>query len=400
MAAELKEPNSMMTTTRIFASAATLTILCVLSVDAWAQSILLRRFQGDVEIKSAQGRGLELTKDLYLPPGSVVVTKSSGRCILASSDGSVFKISPESRVEVSSLMGSKGEDQSTTSLLLAMGHLNAEVQKALGDEESVRIVTMSAVAGVRGTAFDVVVGADGQTIVQVSEGLVAVDSDQSSSAAEVGPGRQVRADQRRVGEVRSSETRQDWQTLSKADGARRLVKDTKRSFDGAREGMKRRELRLQKVRSKLRAALKSLSRAKASRADREEIVRLRREVRRLKRKLNRLLEQSMVTVGWSEAVASLLNDPRFDQLPAKYIRRELASLRAVRKTLDKLVNEGRDLSESAMDSMLKDGRKGKRDTLRDADGSAADELFRGGKPNSKPKNQKDKKPGSSIFDDM
>ena len=31
---------------------------------------------------------------------------------------------------------------------------------------------MSAVAGVRGTAFDVVVGADGQTIVQVSEGRV------------------------------------------------------------------------------------------------------------------------------------------------------------------------------------------------------------------------------------
>ena len=72
----------------------------------------------------------------------------------------------------------------------------------------------------------------------------------------------------------------------------------------------------------------------------------------------------------------------------------------MRKTLDKLVNEGRDLSEASMDSMLKDGQQGKRNTLRDADGSAADELFRGGKPNSKPKNQTDKKPGSSIFDDM
>jgi len=384
---------------RFFVSAMGITLLFMVSVEAWAQSVLLRRYQGDVAIKSAQGRALEPSKDLYLPPGSVVVTKASGRCILASSDGSVFKISPESRVEISSLMGGKDEESSTTSLLLAMGHLNAEVQKALGEEESVRVVTMSAVAGVRGTAFDVVVGADGQTIVQVSEGLVAVDSDQSS-IAEVSAGRQVRADQRRVGEVRSAETQSDWRGRSRADGNRRLMKETKRSFDGAREGVKRRELKLQKVRSKLRAALKTLSRAKASGASASELRAHRREVRRLKRTLNRLIEQSMVTVGWSEAVASLLADPRFDQLPAAYIRRELASLQAVRRSLDKLVNEGRDLSEASMDSLLKDGRKGKRDTLRDRDGSAADELFRGGKPNPKSPDKKKSKPGSSIFDDM
>ena len=384
---------------RFLMSAAGITLLSIVSVEAWAQSILLRRYQGDVAIKNAQGRVLEPSKDLYLPPGSVVVTKASGRCILASSDGSVFKISPESRVEVSSLMSGKEDQTSTTSLLLAMGHLNAEVQKALGKEESVRVVTMSAVAGVRGTAFDVVVGADGQTIVQVSEGLVAVDSDQSSTT-EVSAGRQVRADQRRVGEVRSAETQSDWRRLSRAEGNRRLTKETKRSFDGAREGVKRRELKLQKVRSRLRAALKTLSRAKASGARASELASQRREVRRLKRKLNRLIEQSMATASWSEAVASLLDDPRFDQLPEKYIRRELASLQAVRRSLDKLVKEGRDLSESSMDSMLKDGREGKRDTLRDRDGSAADELFRGGKSDPKSTDKKKSKPGSSIFDDM
>lgn len=384
---------------RLFISTTGIALLSLLSVEAWAQSILLRRYQGEIEIKSAQGRELAPSKDLYLPPGSVVVTKTSGRCILAGSDGSVFKISPESRVEVSSLMAGKEDQSSTTSLLLAMGHLNAEVQKALGEEESVRVVTMSAVAGVRGTAFDVVVGADGQTTVQVSEGLVAVESDQSSTA-EVSAGRQVRADQRRVGEVRSAETQSDWRKLSRAESNRRLAKETKRSFDGAREGVKRRELKLQKVRSKLRSALKTLSRAKASGASTAELASQRREVRRLRRKLNRLIEQSMVTVGWSEAVASLLDDPRFDQLPAAYIRRELASLQAVRRSLDKLVNEGRDLSESAMDSLLKDGRQGKRDTLRDRDGSAADELFRGGKPDPKSSGEKKSKPGSSIFDDM
>ena len=96
----------------------------------------------------------------------------------------------------------------------------------------------------------------------------------------------------------------------------------------------------------------------------------------------------------------MLDDPRFDQLPAKYIRRELASLQAVRKSLDALVKEGRDLSEGAMDSMLKDGREGKRDTLRDRDGSAADELFRGGKQDTKTKEKKKKKSGSSIFDEL
>ena len=373
--------------------------LVSLSVEAWAQSMLLRRYQGDVEITNSQGRSLPLAKDLFVPPGSTIVTKASGRCILAGSDGSVFKISPKSRVQVSSLMGGKDEDATTTSLLLAMGHLNAEVQKALGEDESVRVVTMSAVAGVRGTAFDVVVGADGQTIVQVSEGRVAVDSDQSATV-EVTPGRQVRADQRRVGEVRAAETRDDWREISAEEGNRRLIKEAKRSFDGAREGVKRRELKLQRVRTELRGAVKSLASARASGAKPAELRRQRREVRRLRAKLNRLIEQSMVTVGWAEAVASLLDDPRFDQLPAKYIKRELASLQAVRKSLDALVREGRDLSESSMDSVLKDGRDGKRGTLRDRDGSAADELFRGGKQETKPKEKKTKKPGSSIFDDL
>ena len=150
----------------------------------------------------------------------------------------------------------------------------------------------------------------------------------------------------------------------------------------------------------LRRAVKTLKAARASGSDAATLQRHRREIRRLRAKLNRLIEQSMVTVGWSEAVASLLDDPRFDQLPAKYIRRELASLQAVRKTLDALVKEGRDLSEGAMDSMLKDGREGKRDTLRDRDGSAADELFRGGKQDTKTKEKKKKKSGSSIFDEL
>ena len=64
--------------------------LVSLSVEAWAQSMLLRRYQGDVEITNSQGRSLPLAKDLFVPPGSTIVTKASGRCILAGSDGSVF----------------------------------------------------------------------------------------------------------------------------------------------------------------------------------------------------------------------------------------------------------------------------------------------------------------------
>ena len=294
-------------------------------------------------------------------------------------------------------MGGKNEEASTTSLLLAMGHLNVRFKEHSADE-TVRVVTMAAVAGVRGTAFDVVVGADGQTVVQVSEGIVAVDSDQSG-AVEVAPGRQVRADQRRVGAVRAAETREDWREVTTREGNRRLVKEAKRSFDGAREGVKRRELKLQRVRTDLRRAVKTLKAARASGSDAATLKRHRREVRRLRAKLDRLIEQSMVTVGWSEAVASLLDDPRFDQLPAKYIRRELASLQAVRKSLDALVKEGRDLSEGAMDSMLKNGREG----------SATPSVIAMDRPQMsysavvsrtpRPKKRKEKS-GSSIFDEL
>ena len=196
-------------------------------------------------------------------------------------------------------------------------------------------------------------------------------------------------------------TREDWREVTTREGNRRLVKEAKRSFDGAREGVKRREQKLQRVRMDLRRAVKNLKAARASGSDAATLQRHRREVRRLRAKLKspsssnrwsqwagqkRLLRCSM-TLGSTNC-------------PAKYIRRELASLQAVRKTLDALVKEGRDLSEGAMDSMLKDGREGKRDTLRDRDGSAADELFRGGKQDTKTKEKKKKKSGSSIFDEL
>lgn len=374
-------------------------LIMAISAEAAAGSMTIRRFKGDVELLGARGIPLEVAKDAFVPPGSTVVTKANGRCILAASDGSVFKISPDSRVEVSSLMGNQESTTATTSLLLAMGHLSAEVQKAIGDEETVRVVTMSAVAGVRGTAFDVVVGPDGQTTVQVTEGLVAVDSDQVSSV-EVGAGRQINADPDRVGTVRGADTRKDW-TLARRDASgKRLVSNVKSRFDGAREGVKRRSLKLQEVRSKLRDAARALRAAKASGASKQEIGARRRDVRRLRAKLNRMIEQSMATIAWSSAVESLLSDPRFDQIPAAYVKRELASLQAVRASLDALAKEGRDLSQESMEQMLKQNRDGRRGTLRDRDGSAAEELFKS--PSKRKKSGKDgkKKSGSSIFDDL
>ncbi len=369
------------------------------SFEAFAGSMVMRRFKGDVTLLGARGTPIEVVKDGFVPPGSTVITKSNGRCILAASDGSIFKISPDSRVEVSSLMTAEEGSSATTSLLLAMGHVSAEVQKAIGDEETVRIVTMSAVAGVRGTAFDVVVGPDGQTTVQVTEGLVAVDSDQAEPI-EVKPGNQVNADPERVGTVRGAETKKDWTAARRNASGKRLVSNVKSRFDGAREGVKRRSLKLQRVRSKLRDAARALRAAKASGASREELRARRREVRRLRSKLNRIIEQSMATIAWSSAVEALLSDPRFDQIPAKYVRRELASLQAVRASLDALAKEGRDLSQGSMEDMLKQNREGRRGTLRDSDGSAADELFKSPtRPRKSGKGGK-KKSGSSIFDDL
>jgi hypothetical protein len=78
--------------------------------------------------------------------------------------------------------------------------------------------------------------------------------------------------------------------------------------------------------------------------------------------------------GTIDRLSALAADPRFQMLDRATIKRELASLTRVRKSLDRLVNEGMKVSMQDMGEMIEDMQGGK-STLKEKKGSTRDELF-------------------------
>ena len=78
--------------------------------------------------------------------------------------------------------------------------------------------------------------------------------------------------------------------------------------------------------------------------------------------------------GTIDRLSSLMQDERFQMLDRATIKRELASLTRIRKSLDALVADGMKVSIQDMGTMIDDMRGGQK-TLKEKKGSTRDELF-------------------------
>lgn len=87
-------------------------------------------------------------------------------------DDSILKLGPNSRIILDELM--VGADQQKSTVKQLKGHLRTLLGKKLKPKSHFRIETPVAVAGVRGTDFEVVVGVGGITAVRCFEGEVEV----------------------------------------------------------------------------------------------------------------------------------------------------------------------------------------------------------------------------------
>lgn len=115
---------------------------------------------------------LQMNSDLFL--NDKVVTGADGLVKLLLRDESILKVSPNSELAISSMIVGPGEDgQSTVDLL--KGRLRSVIGNSLGANTKFDVATSVAVAGVRGTDFEVVhVIVDGQWVtgVRVYDGSV------------------------------------------------------------------------------------------------------------------------------------------------------------------------------------------------------------------------------------
>ncbi len=129
---------------------------------------------GEVSRVTAGGQGAAtaLKVGSQLAVGDRVTTARKSRCTIRFADGSTADLS-----EKSELVIGKPLKKNRFSILLLLGRLLSKVT-AMGaknpDESAYEVTTATAVAGVRGTEFEVVASDDGTTVVSVADGKVAV----------------------------------------------------------------------------------------------------------------------------------------------------------------------------------------------------------------------------------
>jgi hypothetical protein len=138
---------------------------------------------GDAETGPAQDGAWKAIKvGSKLSEGDAVRTAPGAKAELKLPDGSRLRLAPDSTLTLNSSKIGKGGDRQV-SISLWVGKLWAKVAKKVGGDSSFEVETHNAVAGVRGTSFAVMAGADLSSVVKVYTGNVGVRKGTSPASA-------------------------------------------------------------------------------------------------------------------------------------------------------------------------------------------------------------------------
>jgi|GEM_PF-4493860 len=126
--------------------------------------------------------------DASVTENTYVYTLSKSSCKIKFNNGDVITLKEKTKVFVNEYYRGSKKD---TSINVALGSITAKIAHR-GGNGAFNAYTPTAVAGVRGTEFDVTVGLDGSSQVAVNEGTVAVGND--TGEQEVSTGSKVQTD--------------------------------------------------------------------------------------------------------------------------------------------------------------------------------------------------------------
>lgn len=118
--------------------------------------------------------------------GDMIRTDPNGRVDLHYVDGTRMRIGPATRMTVLKSHHNAATQADVQTFKLDIGRVWIRVLKVLSQKSKFEVVTPTATAGVRGTIFAVEVKPDGETLVSVKEGKVAIGSGESRSEVEAG----------------------------------------------------------------------------------------------------------------------------------------------------------------------------------------------------------------------
>lgn len=330
--------------------------------------------KGDVRITAPGGTEAKAAVGQAVGAGSEIRAAKKSAAELVFTNGSVLKIRPNTSMRLSKNKRHKAKQKS--SIVLFFGRLWSKVAGSRGDREY-EISTANAVCGVRGTEFETAVADDGSVRVRVQEGTVAVAGEQGEQP--VGQGEQVDANEDGVNESMTAEEKAKWELWRKRK-AERLRKGGKAIVDKIKNKIMNKKERLEALRQQQKTLEEKRKSAeeKARMGDSDAIAQIRQYNEQLAAIADEIADLGDVAesqFGLVDHFADLANDPRFRMVDRKYLVAEAESLRRIKAMLDKMVQEGTDISMEAMDKMLDEMGSGKTGTLKEKSGSSVKDLF-------------------------
>ena len=164
-------------------------VLLMLPAPAAAGAALAHLLRGNATVARAALPPAPLVDEELVANGDVVTTAEEGYVLLGFLDGSTLSIDPLTSVTV--LEASARPGATIVRIAQSAGRTWSSVRRLLSSASRYEIITPAVTASVRGTAFEVLVAADGTTVVRSYEGTVFV----ANALGEVvlGPGTETTA---------------------------------------------------------------------------------------------------------------------------------------------------------------------------------------------------------------
>ncbi len=143
-------------------------------VEAQPKTAQVSALEGKAQKARDRARATALSVGTGVAQGDQILTQDDSRLELKFSDGSVLRMGPKAKMQLTEAHFGGGPARRKLTAKLFFGNLWAKVTSVIQGEQKFQVETENAVAGVRGTTFRVDAHADKSVLVRVYAGAVAV----------------------------------------------------------------------------------------------------------------------------------------------------------------------------------------------------------------------------------
>jgi len=340
--------------------------------NASAASITVIAAKGDVSVRAPKSSSYQrVSVNDQIADRSRLKTGADGQATLRFPDGSEAKVSPKSELIVHAEKDG-GEPAGAT---LFFGRVWSKVVKAVGGETAFEVRSANAVAGVRGTEFEVGVADDGSARVIVREGSVEV-AGEGGKPVDVGRGYEVESDNE--GELtgkRKAPSNPDWEGwFSKR--AKKLEREGVKVAQDLDGRLSRRWRQVEKLVREQRVLREQIEKLEARSKSGDDVQgELEEKLEQLERVTERLVDMRArleAAFGIFERWGALAEQGAIQH--GDQIGSMAGNVARIAADFADMIEEGTDLSPEGMEEMMDDMKKGP--TLKNKKKSAKDELLK------------------------